>query len=121
MAIRSAQVAQLLQVERSAGLTSSWNRGVLRGWIASLRPAQWAKNVFLLAGIAFAGKLTDPHSVVLALGAFAVFCALSSASYLVNDVRDIASDRVHPRKSGRPIASGVVPPRGALALAAFLA
>jgi 4-hydroxybenzoate polyprenyltransferase len=121
MTSSSAQVAQLLPAGAGAPPHATWTRGALRGWVASMRPAQWAKNVFLFAGIAFAGKLTDPHSVVLALGAFVVFCALSSAAYLINDVRDIAGDRVHPRKSGRPIASGVVPPRGALALAAVLA
>src|SRR5207244_9930733 len=52
----SAQVARLLPIESAPTPNASWSGGVLGGWIASMRPAQWAKNVFLFAGIAFAGK-----------------------------------------------------------------
>jgi 4-hydroxybenzoate polyprenyltransferase len=95
----------------------------------ALRPRQWVKNVFVLAALVFAGRLDDPSAVGRALEAFAVFCALSSAVYLVNDVRDREADRLHPVKRRRPIAAGEVSPgvaggaaivlAGAALLAAF--
>jgi 4-hydroxybenzoate polyprenyltransferase len=70
-----------------------------------MRPRQWVKNLFVLAGLLFAQKLFTPRAV-LALAAFAIFCALSGAMYLLNDVADREKDRLHPRKRERPIASG---------------
>jgi len=71
-----------------------------------MRPQQWTKNLLVFAGIIFGERLLDPTARLQALGAFGVFCVLSSAVYLVNDVRDREADRVHPSKSRRPIASG---------------
>jgi decaprenyl-phosphate phosphoribosyltransferase len=76
--------------------------------LLSLRPAQWTKNLLVFAGLLFGRRLFDPASVVEAVSAFAVFCALSGAVYLVNDVADRDSDRLHPLKSQRPIASGAL-------------
>ncbi len=84
------------------------------------RPRQWTKNLLLFAGIVFAAQLGDPSRWVAAITAFVAYCAASSAAYLVNDVRDVASDRLHPVKRGRPIARGELAPRTALALAAAL-
>jgi 4-hydroxybenzoate polyprenyltransferase len=89
--------------------------------LMALRPRQWVKNVFVLAALVFAGRLDDPQAVARAFGAFAVFCALSSAVYLVNDVRDRESDRRHPVKRRRPIAAGEVSPRAASAASVVLA
>ena len=89
--------------------------------VKSLRPKQWLKNLFVLAPGVFAYELFDA-SAVLRLGlAFAVFCAVSSAVYLLNDVLDREADRVHPTKRLRPIASGIVSPSLALATAFALA
>jgi 4-hydroxybenzoate polyprenyltransferase len=71
-----------------------------------MRPEQWTKNLLVLAGVVFGGRLMDPGAVEIALGAFAIFCALSSAVYLFNDVADRAADQNHPLKRERPIASG---------------
>jgi 4-hydroxybenzoate polyprenyltransferase len=71
-----------------------------------MRPRQWTKNLLVFAGVIFGERLLDPVARLQALGAFGVFCALSSAVYLINDVRDRDADRVHPVKSRRPIASG---------------
>jgi 4-hydroxybenzoate polyprenyltransferase len=79
----------------------------------SLRPRQWTKNVFVFAGLVFSEHLFDPRSVQLALGAFAVFCVLSSVIYLINDIADRDADRLHPVKSRRPIASGALSVRAA--------
>jgi 4-hydroxybenzoate polyprenyltransferase len=74
----------------------------------SLRPQQWAKNFLLFAGLLFGGRLLEPAAVLKAIAAFAVFCALSSAIYLVNDIWDRDADRRHPLKQKRPIASGEI-------------
>ncbi len=94
---------------------------MLSALLRSLRPRQWAKNVFVLAPVAFARELTSEVAVGRALIAFAAFCLLASAIYLFNDIRDRAEDRNHPRKQLRPIASGELPVAVAAASAALLA
>ncbi len=84
-----------------------------------LRPRQWVKNVFVLAGAFFAGSLSDGSVLARALEAFAAFCLASSAVYVLNDWLDREADRSHPRKRTRPLASGSV--SGAAAAAAGLA
>lgn len=86
----------------------------------SLRPAQWTKNLLVFAGLLFGRRLFDPASVVDAVSAFAVFCALSGVVYLVNDVADRDNDRLHPLKSRRPIASGALPVPVAMGVALAL-
>ena len=85
-----------------------------------MRPRQWTKNLLVFAGIIFGERLLEPAARLQALAAFAVFCALSSAVYLVNDVRDREADRVHPAKSKRPIASGALSVNTALIAALIL-
>ncbi len=75
----------------------------------SLRPGQWTKNLLVFAGLLFAKRLFDPVAVLDATSAFAIFCALSGAVYLVNDIADREIDRRHPIKASRPIASGALP------------
>jgi 4-hydroxybenzoate polyprenyltransferase len=77
------------------------------------------KNLFVFAGLVFAQKLFTPLALV-ALAAFAVFCALSGAVYLVNDVADRDKDRLHPTKRDRPIASGRLSVAAAVPAAALL-
>ncbi|HEX4952229.1 MAG TPA: decaprenyl-phosphate phosphoribosyltransferase [Thermoanaerobaculia bacterium] len=89
--------------------------------LSALRPAQWVKNVFVLAPLVFAHQLGPNRATLLALAAFAVFCCAASAVYLTNDLRDREADRKHPGKSRRPIASGAVSPALATAVAALLA
>jgi 4-hydroxybenzoate polyprenyltransferase len=83
--------------------------------LLALRPRQWAKNVFIFAALVFAGRLEDPALVLRVCGAFVVFCGLSSAAYLLNDVRDREADRRHPQKRNRPIAAGAIAPSTGLA------
>jgi len=82
------------------------DRSTIHLLLISLRPEQWTKNLLVFAGVVFGGRLMDPGSVEIALGAFAIFCALSGAVYLFNDVADRAADQNHPLKRERPIASG---------------
>jgi 4-hydroxybenzoate polyprenyltransferase len=107
-----ASPASLGDVARARSLTTNL--------LLSLRPSQWTKNLFVFAGIGFSGKLFQPDAAARSLGAFGVFCLLSSAVYLINDVRDRDADRLHPLKSRRPIASGAVPVSVAIATAAVL-
>ena len=100
-------------------------RPVAISLFVSLRPAQWTKNLIVFTALLF-GQLgarpafLDPHAVVRALAAFAIFCALSGVVYLVNDVADREADRLHPIKRERPIASGAVSPGLAIAAAIVL-
>jgi 4-hydroxybenzoate polyprenyltransferase len=87
----------------------------------SLRPSQWTKNLFLFFALMFGQRLLDPIAVAQAVSAFVIFCALSGVVYLINDVADRDADRRHPVKMHRPIASGAVPVRKALATAGVLA
>jgi decaprenyl-phosphate phosphoribosyltransferase len=89
--------------------------------LVALRPRQWVKNLLVFAVPLAAGQLGDRDVLVDTTVAFLCFCAVASATYLVNDVRDRKSDRTHPRKRFRPIAAGDVPVRLALGLAAVLA
>jgi 4-hydroxybenzoate polyprenyltransferase len=96
-------------------------RSTLRAALVALRPRQWSKNLLLFAGILFAAELGDLVRWVEAVTAFVAYCAASSAAYLANDVRDAASDRLHPLKRERPVARGELSRRAALALAGGLA
>ena len=105
-------------------------RSLALNLLISLRPGQWTKNLVIFAGLLFGLRLFDPTAVGQAVAAFVVFCLLSGVVYLVNDIADRESDRQHPLKAKRPIASGALPvgiaiaaaiPLGASALvAAFL-
>ncbi len=72
----------------------------------SLRPEQWTKNLLLFAGLLFGGRLLELGAVIAAMAGFAIFSALSGATYLLNDIWDREADRRHPLKQTRPIASG---------------
>ena len=72
----------------------------------AMRPGQWSKNLLVFAGLIFAGRLFEVPLVLESLQAFAIFCLLSSAIYLINDIADREKDRRHPLKKYRPLASG---------------
>src|SRR6202167_6819341 len=76
--------------------------------LSSVRPAQWTKNLLVFAGLLFGRRLMDASAFAHAVAAFLIFCALSSAVYLINDVADRDTDREHPLKAQRPIASGAL-------------
>lgn len=91
------------------------------GLLRLMRPRQWIKNSFVLAPLVFAGAFKDPHAVVQALLAMALFCVASSAAYIVNDIKDVERDRIHPKKSRtRPLAADIVTTFEALVLLAVL-
>jgi 4-hydroxybenzoate polyprenyltransferase len=109
----------------SAGVPAAARAGrsSLRAVLVALRPQEWIKNVLVLAGLVFSGRFDELAAVSDAALAFVAFCAISSAGYLFNDIRDAPFDRRHPDKRLRPIASGELSPAAAgtiaIALAAF--
>jgi len=89
--------------------------------IRALRPQEWIKNLLVFAGVLFSGRLDQSGAITDALLTFAAFCAVSSAGYLFNDLRDREHDRRHHEKRLRPIASGAVSAATASATALVLA
>lgn len=85
----------------------AWVRGLIR----TMRPKQWVKNGFIFIPILFDRKigLSNPQPLVDVLIAFALFCLMSSAVYVLNDLVDVERDRAHPKKKFRPIPSGLLP------------
>lgn len=85
-----------------------------------LRPRQWIKNFAIFAAITFAGHLFDIDILAKIIEGFVVFCALSSAIYIVNDIFDVKKDRLHPYKKYRPLAHGDIPIPISFVIAFFL-
>lgn len=80
----------------------------------SIRPQQWLKNFFIFAPLIFSENIFNLSMFLQVLLAFAVFCLLSGALYILNDLKDIEEDRLHPIKSKRPLASGELKKRQAI-------
>jgi decaprenyl-phosphate phosphoribosyltransferase len=99
----------------------SANRRSGRAAFRSLRPRQWVKNVLVFVAPAAAGKLGHASTVGHAFAAFAIFAAVASGMYLMNDVLDAEADRAHPEKRRRPVAAGHIRIGEALAIGAVLA
>jgi 4-hydroxybenzoate polyprenyltransferase len=95
-------------------------RRLVLNLLTAIRPGQWTKNLLVFAGLLFGLRLLDPVAVLRSIAAFAIFCALSSTVYLLNDILDRDSDRRHPLKAMRPIASGALPVGTAMTAAAVL-
>jgi len=88
--------------------------------IQLIRPSHWTKNVLVLAPVVFAMRVCDPRAWYQAALATVAFCLASSAAYVFNDIHDRERDLRHPAKSNRPLASGRVSVRAAVAIAAIL-
>ena len=86
----------------------------------SMRPWQWTKNFVLFAGVLFSRRFYDLDLVERSFLGFIVFCLLSGAIYLMNDLLDRKHDREHPDKKGRPITAGLLRPVTALTVALIL-
>lgn len=80
----------------------------LRDLLKLIRPHQWIKNAFVLAGILFGHEWKDPDKLALALSAAAAFSLISSCIYILNDIQDVEQDRQHPKKKERPLARGAI-------------
>ena len=88
-----------------------------RACLKAMRPSHWVKNLFLFVALPFSANLGNARAWAMAAAAFAGFCLLSSCIYVINDIADRDSDRRHPVKRNRPIASGQLGLGGAIALA----
>jgi len=86
----------------------------------AVRVYQWPKNAVVFGALIFGQQFTEPDQILRSVAAFAVFCALSSAVYLFNDIIDIKGDRAHPEKRNRPLASGRISVGAASAAALVL-
>lgn len=82
---------------------------MLKALIKTMRPRQWTKNGFIFFGLIFDKQLFSVQPFLRTLEGFALFCLISSAVYLFNDIADVEADRNHPEKKFRPIASGKLP------------
>ena len=105
------------QAERSGATRASSQFKLL---LKTMRPKQWTKNVFVWAALIFDVKLFDRDPFLRTLATFILFCLISSAVYIINDLVDIGKDRRHPRKRNRPLASGALSPRFAVIGAAII-
>lgn len=85
----------------------------MRAFFETMRPKQWSKNLIIFAGLIFSDNrlLFDVPSLLKSILAFILFCLLSSAVYILNDLVDIEKDRAHPKKRNRPLPSGRLAPR----------
>jgi len=88
--------------------------------LKTIRPKQWAKNVFVFTALVFDRKLLDLSAFLVTLAGAAIFSLIASAVYIFNDIADSESDKQHPTKKDRPIASGKLPLRAAWAAAIIL-
>ena len=93
----------------------------MRNLIRLIRPQQWLKNLFVFTGILFGHSWTITTLVISATMAALSFCLVASAVYVINDILDRESDRAHPAKRNRPIASGAIAVSTALLIAIILA
>jgi 4-hydroxybenzoate polyprenyltransferase len=98
------RVRRQAKVDRVFATGSATTR--LTAMLGALRPHQWVKNLLVFVPLVAAHRLQDASLLAAAAVAFAAFCALASSAYLFNDLLDLGSDRAHPRKRQRPLASG---------------
>lgn len=82
---------------------------MFRALLKTMRPRQWPKNIFIFAAVVFDKQLFILHSFLRTVEGFVLFCLISSAVYIFNDLADIEADREHPEKKNRPIPSGKLP------------
>jgi 4-hydroxybenzoate polyprenyltransferase len=82
---------------------------MLRALLKTMRPKQWAKNIFIFAPLIFDRKLTNIEAVLTTIAGALVFSLIASVVYIINDIADVEADRKHPTKSKRPIAAGKLP------------
>ncbi len=88
--------------------------------IRMMRPHQWVKNVFIYAGLVFSQNIYDPQLFLKVTFGFFAFSFAASSIYILNDLKDVESDRQHPEKKNRPLAAGTIGKVEALTVAFFL-
>lgn len=81
----------------------------LKHLLITMRPKQWVKNTFVFAGIVFDGQLLYLEAFINVIIAFVLLIFISGSVYIINDIVDVDKDRLHPKKSKRPLPSGKLP------------
>ncbi|MCK5877327.1 MAG: UbiA family prenyltransferase [Candidatus Marithrix sp.] len=113
--LKSAQEAYLVAPSSSllaqcpAKKVFSAPKLTLKVWIKALRPHQWVKNVLIFLPLILAHQILDVTKITDAILAFLAFSLIASSGYIINDLLDLAADRIHPSKKNRPFASGKLP------------
>ena len=109
-----------LSAKPASEIVAPARRSAAGALFQSLRPMQWVKNGFVFAPLIFSRGLTDEHQLLKVTLAASIFCLVSSAVYLINDLADAPEDRNHPVKRFRPVASGDLSASVALSAAIIL-
>lgn len=112
---------QDITLRQHESLSRSSREQCLRLWLSSLRVKHWLKNILLFAAPFFGGRFFSHEALSAAIPAFFAFSFCASAGYVINDLKDAAKDGLHPIKKKRPIASGRISKRLAVASACVLA
>lgn len=105
---------------KDGGKTNKMGEMVVLEVVRSLRIQQWIKNLFVFAPLIFSQNALNPPLLVKTIFAFILFCTLSGAAYILNDIQDLEEDKLHPVKSKRPLASGRLKKTHALFSCVFL-
>jgi 4-hydroxybenzoate polyprenyltransferase len=92
----------------------------LKDYFSLLRIGQWYKNLVIFLPIVFAGQLADSHGLMLTIIGFFALCLVSSANYIINDIKDREDDSMHPEKKYRPLATGIIGVGAAAAMSLVL-
>ncbi len=110
--VLAGATASVAQQARSLGkpLEAEFGRDrpSLKTWRKALRLHQWTKNLLVFLPLLLSQKFTEPHAVLMSVVAFVALGLTASATYLINDLSDLASDRRHATKRSRPLAAGVL-------------
>jgi 4-hydroxybenzoate polyprenyltransferase len=93
---------------------------MLLSFIKLIRIPQWIKNFFVFVPLVFSKHLFDKDYLIASLIAFLIFSLISSIVYVINDIADVESDRLHPQKKFRPIASGKINSLQAISISGIL-
>jgi 4-hydroxybenzoate polyprenyltransferase len=116
--VRLTESNEILEEIEKQSMTQ---RSIPMALLVAMRPRQWTKNLLLFAGFLFTlDSKSVQHSLIRASLGFVIFSLLSGATYIINDVVDVESDRQHPKKQFRPIASGELPIKIAIVMAIFI-
>lgn len=99
------------QVRRQTAIEREFPRAIagVDTWLKTLRIHQWLKNLLVFVPVLTSFSFTDPSKVLVAGIAFLAFCFVASGTYVINDLADLESDRAHPSKRNRPVASAQIP------------
>jgi 4-hydroxybenzoate polyprenyltransferase len=107
-AARTGFSVSSLQPSGVVAMRDASSGGALSRWIKLLRARHWIKNVLVFVALFAAHRWMNPSAWIATLQTFVAFCAMCSGIYVFNDLFDLRSDRLHPSKKFRPLASGLI-------------